>query len=94
MSRKLNVQEMFDYKSASYQMAAMNEDKVEDVLKNTAKARLLEKSFDSLASQMNLAVQMQAFSGFIKDDDKRKLVAQQCDGALQKAIETMAVALS
>lgn len=94
MSRKLNVQEMFDYKSASYQMAAMNDGKVEEALKNTAKARLLEKSLDSVASQMNLAVQMQAFSGFIKDKDKQALVAKQCDEALQKAIETMAAALS
>lgn len=94
MTRKLNVEEMFDYKSASYQMDAMNDGKVEEALKNTAKARLLEKSMDSVASQMNLAVQMQAFAGFIKNKDKQALVVKQCDQALQKAIETMAAALS
>lgn len=94
MATKLNVQEMVELKSASYQMAVMNDSNVEAVLKNTAKARMLEKSMDSVASQMNLAVQMQAFAGFIKDEDKRKLVAKQCDAALEKAIDTMAAALS
>ena len=94
MAGKLNVQEMLDLKSASYQMAVMNDSKVEAVLKNTAKAQMLQKSLDSVASQMNLAVQMQAFVGFIKDEDKKKLVASQCDEALQKAVETMAAALS
>lgn len=94
MAGKLNVQEMLDLKSASYQMAVMNDSRVEEVLKNTAKAQMLQKSLDSVASQMNLAVQMQAFVGFIKDEDKKKLVASQCDAALQKAVETMATALS
>ena len=94
MAGKINVQEMLELKSASYQMSVMNDEEVEKVLKSTAKTRMLEKSLDSMASQMNLAVQMQAFSGFIKDEDKRTTVADQCDAALEKAIETMAAALS
>lgn len=94
MAGKINVQEMLELKSASYQMQVMNDENVEKVLKNTAKARMMEKSMDSMAAQMNLAVQMQAFTGFIKDEDKRATVVKQCDATLEKAIETMAAALS
>lgn len=93
MAGKLNIQEMLDLKSASYQMAAMSDSKVDAVLKNTAKASVLKDSLDAMASQLGLAVQMQAYTAFIQDDDRKKVVAKQCEGAMSRAIEIMAQAL-
>ena len=94
MATRIDVQQMLDLKAASYQMAAMNDKQVEEVLQSTAKARMLQESLDSVASTMATAVQMQTYAGFIKDEGKRAIVAQQCDAALEKAIETMAAALA
>lgn len=94
MAGKINVQEMLDLKAASYKMAVLNDSGIDQVLKNTAKADVLKDSMDALASQMMLAVQMQAYSSFIDDADRKKIVSKQCEGALSRAIEVMAQAMS
>ena len=87
------IREAFAYKRASYAMAVMDDPDVDAVLRSSAKAEMLQDSMTAVSQRLSLAIKMQTYATFIKDESQKQLVIKQCDEALQEAIKTMATAL-